>query len=81
MTFEPVLDYDIVSKSIAKWSPTDRLLLAQNILNSLILEQTQGSTPKNTLSQALGLLTTEQPAPTDEQISHWLKEHRLEKYG
>jgi hypothetical protein len=34
-----------------------------------------------TLSQALGLLATEQPAPTDAEVKKWLTEARLEKYG
>lgn len=34
-----------------------------------------------TLSQALGLLATDQPAPTDAEVEQWLAEVRLEKYG
>ena len=33
-----------------------------------------------TLSQALGLLATDQPAPTDADVEKWLTEARLEKY-
>ncbi|MFZ4662295.1 MAG: hypothetical protein ACOYNY_35130 [Caldilineaceae bacterium] len=34
-----------------------------------------------TLQCALGLLATEQTAPSDEVIETWLNEHRLEKYS
>lgn len=36
---------------------------------------------KRTLQRALGLLATDGPAPTDEDIERWLDEHRQEKYG
>lgn len=36
---------------------------------------------KNTLKKALGLLATNGPAPTDEEVEQWLREHRLEKYA
>lgn len=35
---------------------------------------------KQTLSQALGLLETSAPPPTDEEIKQWLEEHRAEKF-
>ena len=34
-----------------------------------------------TLPKALGLLASDRPAPTDEQVQAWLDEHRMEKYG
>lgn len=36
---------------------------------------------KRTLQRALGLLATDGPTPTDEDIEQWLDEHRQEKYG
>lgn len=36
---------------------------------------------QRTLDRALGLLATDQPAPTDEEVEQWLEEHRQEKYG
>jgi len=37
--------------------------------------------PKKTLPSALGLLSTNQPAPADEEIQRWLDERRMKKYG
>ena len=36
---------------------------------------------RRTLSQALGLLATDEPAPSDAEVTEWLREARLEKYG
>ena len=36
---------------------------------------------RKTLNKALGLLATNQPAPSDEEIEQWLDEYRMEKYG
>ncbi len=36
---------------------------------------------RNTLKDALGLLATDQPPPSDEEVQMWLDEHRMEKYG
>jgi len=38
----------------------------------------QWAPPKrNTLEKALGLLATDQPAPSDEKVQRWLDEHRI----
>lgn len=34
----------------------------------------------HTIDEALGLLATEQPAPSDSEVEQWLEEHRMEKY-
>jgi uncharacterized protein (DUF433 family) len=36
---------------------------------------------RRTLDRALGLLATDGPAPTDDEIKQWLDDHRMEKYG
>jgi hypothetical protein len=36
---------------------------------------------ERTLNRALGLLATNRPAPSDEEVEQWLEEHRQEKYG
>jgi hypothetical protein len=33
------------------------------------------------LRNLAGLLATDQPPPTDEDVARWLDEHKMEKYG
>lgn len=33
------------------------------------------------LRNLVGLLATDQPSPTDEEVERWLEERRMEKYG
>ena len=74
--------YDEVIQLVRQWSPSQRFLLVQAIVQSLPpVEKTTVGQHKNTFSRALGLLATASPAPTDEQVTQWLAERRLEKYG
>jgi len=36
---------------------------------------------RKTLEEAMGLLATSQPASSDAEITQWLDERRVEKYG
>jgi hypothetical protein len=36
---------------------------------------------RGSLRNLVGLLATDQPPPTDEEVERWLDEHRMEKYG
>lgn len=76
------ITYEEVIQLVQQWSPSQRSSLVQAIVQSLTLEDkpTVGQR-KNTFSRALGLLATASPAPTDEQVTQWLAERRLEKYG
>lgn len=66
---------------IFKLSPSDRLALISAIVESL--QDTTVVEPnrrKSAITRMRGLLKTEQPAPTDEEIAVMLEEKRLEKY-
>jgi hypothetical protein len=63
---------------ISGWPPPLRLSLASKILQSLEHEQ---SRPRKSLADLWGLMATEQPPPTDEEVNRILEEHRLRKYG
>lgn len=73
--------YEEIIQLVRQWSPSQRSSLVQVIVQSLTPEEkpTVGQ-DKNTFSIALGLLVTAPPAPTDEQVTQWLAERRLEKY-
>ncbi len=79
-------NYENVLTIISRWPLSKRLTLLQDVLHTLTSElMVSDSAPtqnkRSTLKEAYGLLATEQPAPSDEEIQSWLKERRLEKYG
>ena len=71
------INYDTVLQIVHKWPPNQRFALTRDLLNSLEPESVR--TP--TLQRALGLLATERPAPSDEEVEIWLDEHHMEKFG
>jgi hypothetical protein len=86
MSDAPVDDYVEVLKTVQDWPFSQRIALVQDILRALapelaVLEAAVPRTRRNTLQEALGLLSTDQPPPSDEVIQDWLAEHRLEKYS
>lgn len=64
---------------VLRLTPSDRLELISTIVESL-----QDTTTQRDRSGAIrrmrGLLKTEQPAPTDEEVIAMLAERRMEKY-
>ena len=81
MNVSETTNYNTILKIVHSWSPATQLALVQDILKTLSLELLSARSQRNTLEQALGLLATDHPAPTNAEVSQWLAEHRLEKYG
>jgi hypothetical protein len=76
------LDYADILNLVRRWPSAKRLNLVQEILGTVSSDlETTTTGSSNTLSQALGLLTKDRPAPSDQQVREWLAEYRLEKYG
>lgn len=65
---------------IFKLPPSDRLALISAIVESL--QETTVAQPdrSSAIQRMRGLLKTEQPAPTDEEVAVMLAERRVEKY-
>ncbi|MBK1990079.1 hypothetical protein A0J48_021545 [Sphaerospermopsis aphanizomenoides BCCUSP55] len=59
---------------------SDRLELVRAIIESLQNQPSQKFERTRIIQQMKGLLKTNQPAPTDEQVNAMLEEHRVEKY-
>lgn len=61
-------------------SPSDRLALVSAVIESL--QNTSTAQPDRSLAikRMRGLLKTNQPAPTDEEVAAMLAERREEKY-
>lgn len=72
--------YTSVLHTVQTWPARQRYLLVQDLLKTLEPE-VEPTKREDTLSLARGLLATDKPAPTDEEVAQWLEEHRLEKYG
>ena len=77
-TAEPI-NYKAVIEIIRDWPPASRFSLVQDVLKTLALEVESSRSKRNTLEKALGLLATNQPAPSDTEVQQWLDEHRMEK--
>jgi len=74
------LSYESVLRVVYTWPPAKRYSLIQDLLKTIEPKEQESKRP-DTLSQALGLLATDQPAPNDEEVARWLNERRTEKYG
>ena len=74
-------EYETLLKIITAWPPAKRVRLIQDVLKTLAPMMEEARPRRKTLHIAEGLLATDQPPPTDEQIEQWLDERRMEKYG
>lgn len=73
--------FDDVLQLIRQWPPEQQFSLVQSVLELLARKVSpQKHQRKHTLSQALGLLQTSAPAPSDAQVQAWLEQRRIEKY-
>lgn len=84
----PSLDHDTILRAIRQWPKDAQLDLAREILREAEDERqrqpsdTAQSSPRgDSLRQLIGILATDQPAPSDEEIERWREERRIEKYG
>ncbi len=73
-------NYESILRTVHTWPAAKRFLLIQDLLKTIAPAE-QPNTPAATLSQALGLLATNQPVPSNEETARWLAEYRAEKYG
>jgi hypothetical protein len=69
-----------VKEQVFKLPPSDRLALVSAIIESLQDQPVSGADRSGAIQRMRGLLKTDQPAPTDEEVAAMLEERRLEKY-
>jgi hypothetical protein len=74
-------NYAKVMDIVHHWPIERRLALMQDVLESMSTEISRKPRKRKTLHKALGLLATNAPPPTDEDIQQMLDEYRMEKYG
>jgi hypothetical protein len=76
-----IVSYQGVLSVVQQWPAMQQIALIQDVLEKLASRIEPAKAPRQTLSRALGLLATDEAAPTDEEVEQWLDEHRMEKYG
>lgn len=74
-------NYETILNAIRQWTAAQRYALLQDVLKTLAPEAEKPRVKTPTLQKALGLLATDQPAPTDAEVEQMLDEHRREKYS
>ncbi|MCU0567861.1 MAG: hypothetical protein MUF49_14825 [Oculatellaceae cyanobacterium Prado106] len=65
---------------VLKLTPSDRLTLISVIIKSLQESPVSKFERSAAIQRMRGLLKTDQPAPTDEEVAAMLEERRMEKY-
>ena len=78
---ESIPSCETMIKIIRAWPTAQRFTLIQDVLSTLAPYVRAVSPRQPTLPQALGLLATNRPAPSDAEIAQWLDERRHERYG
>jgi hypothetical protein len=69
-----------LKEQVFKLPPSDRLALISVIVESLRESPVSKSERSAAIERMRGLLKTDQPAPTDEEVAAMLEERRVEKY-
>jgi hypothetical protein len=72
-------DYQRVLEIVSSWPYDDRARLIDDLTQGLVDQLPPP--PRDTLSRAIGLLKTDAPPPSDEEVKQWIHEHRMNKYG
>ena len=74
-------EYDSVRATVLQWSVELRTSLVQELLDTIADDKNVSVQRARTLDAALGLLGTDRPALSDEEVQSWLDEYRTDKYG
>ena len=77
-------NYAATLDTIKSWPVPYRLALLSDIARALMAEEEETATTprkKHGLERARGLLVSDQPPPTDQEVAQWLEDARMEKYG
>ncbi|MCX5965105.1 MAG: hypothetical protein NT070_18840 [Cyanobacteria bacterium] len=69
-----------VKEQVFKLPPSDRLALVSAIIESLQEQPVPRADRSDAIQRMRGLLKTDQPAPTDEEVAAMLDERRVERY-
>jgi len=73
--------YQGVLDIVRQWPTAQQIALVEDVLKTISSRVEPPKQRRRTLDRALGLLATDKPAPTDDEVKQWLDERRMEKYG
>ncbi len=76
-----VSNYETIINIVRNWPAPQRFTLVQEVLATLAPEVSATLHRQPTLARARGLLATQQPAPSDQDVEAMLDERRRERYG
>lgn len=74
-------NYQGILNIVRQWPTAQQIALVEDVLKTISSRVEPPKQRQRTLDRALGLLVTDKPAPTDDEVKQWLDEHRMEKYG
>lgn len=78
----PAYDRETVLRVVRQWPINEQIALADAILADARTATGQVLRPPTVPSAALrGILSNDQPAPSDEDVARMLDEERMKKYG
>ncbi len=75
------LSYEQVRDAVRGWPPQLRIVLMRELLDTLTEPAEARERKRKALSELFGMLKTDKPAPSDEDVARWLDERRMERYG
>ncbi len=73
-------EYATILETVRHWPPDARRDLMNDVLKTLVEERPAPSPRGFSADQAVGLLRTSGPAPTDEECDRILEEELMKKY-
>jgi hypothetical protein len=76
----PNSDLESVFRQVSPWPAGDRLTLARRLLESVSPPPDSGERRGYSAAEAVALVNSRQPAPSDETVRFWIDEHRAQKY-
>ena len=81
MSARRTTEYEAVLKTVSAWDQADRYALVQDVLETLTPESDRARRRRQALRRLEGMLGDVEPIPTDADITQWLVEERMKKYG
>lgn len=77
----PLLDRETILQAIQLWPREQQLALAREIALGVADDERPAAPRRGSWRDLIGILATDQPPPTDDEIKRWHEERRMEKYG
>ena len=83
MSTQSLSTYADVIRAIASWPRERRLALLRHLVATIDDDHpdVKERRRREALDQLEGILASDAPPPTDEEVARWLQEERLKKYG